>query len=943
MLHRRQTVTRSVGLRIRYLSHEGKACQWKSDSIGQVTTLPSQPTELRVAERTPERMLISWKPPVVVIAQHPSPRILAQQVAASSITEADAKAGARYEASDLAEESYAGKHQAWGDSDSENGYESLVAPTDAFATNTNPTPVAAGRQGWRRSPVAARAQRGSRVHSSQDQCVVLEGKPIVVTYEVSWCLQADEMGIITVEADVAHVGAYSTWIDLPQHAPDSFKVTVIAVNQSGKGAPAELLVNCVGLHAAPAGDTAEDELDEDSDLASTPGNSLELSLSRGASPLSQDGGDTVVATPTEVPDAQVHRDSLAALPTPCVRFGEPVAWAASGGGGVADVAWDALELDESVVSLRLDYQVQGRVFQVAIADLASRSFRIGGGGGDPASLPLPPGSTLSDPCLHTVSTAGAKLVAECRERVQTHDVPLPPQNVQATSVDSQAIVVTWEPPLPQFGPTAAGRLAEPPVTSYTVQYSAGVDGGVVQRHASSDWDSLSLTLHVPPAVVHNVQVAAVNPLGVGEWSRPVKPNAPLRVPVVTGARVVDVGRSYVMMAWDSSPSVVEAYRVSFIVETPPPTPPRRGLIKLRSRQRRQHLMHVDVRVHADDAVLPGLGTTGCKIEGHRRENTFGTPGSASTASSVVTQDSPLSLSTGTLLASPGSPAPSTASRGSHSTPTSVVGTPEVAGTPGSAAVPLASFPWLSPGCILRNITVRAVTASAIGRHSAPIDSVRTSKADVPSQPQSVAVDGDVGITSMAVQWEPPVDDGGMSITGYEVRYWCVERGDTGPLSDAPSGTARTRGRTLRAELGAKAFNALPGGHVVRNLQVRARNAVGWSSWSDALEATPLKPPTTPGKPRCLETTARVGALDLRWQPPTSNGGSEVTAYVVEVCFASGETEHHEVAVPRATIQAQPEMGDIVSVDVRAINSHGVGDHGIVARVSPLPSENAPAL
>jgi Fibronectin type III domain/Siphovirus protein of unknown function (DUF859) len=85
--------------------------------------------------------------------------------------------------------------------------------------------------------------------------------------------------------------------------------------------------------------------------------------------------------------------------------------------------------------------------------------------------------------------------------------------------------------------------------------------------------------------------------------------------------------------------------------------------------------------------------------------------------------------------------------------------------------------------------------------------------DHPGQP----VFSNITPTSLTVSWDAPADDGGSSITTYELRRW-TGGSQSGSYVDS-KGNSRTRNVT----------GLTPGG--TYTFAVHAQNGVGWSSWS----------------------------------------------------------------------------------------------------------------
>ena len=118
---------------------------------------------------------------------------------------------------------------------------------------------------------------------------------------------------------------------------------------------------------------------------------------------------------------------------------------------------------------------------------------------------------------------------------------------------------------------------------------------------------------------------------------------------------------------------------------------------------------------------------------------------------------------------------------------------------------------------------------------------------VPSEPRNLRFSS-VERTSVTLVWEPPADDGGRPVTGYE--YWVIGPCDTGNYCDVVpptrvSGTSRAISGLTRE------------GHY--DFQVRALNEVGPGAWSQGIVKTVNAPPpdSAPGGGRVVFSPSRV--------------------------------------------------------------------------------------
>jgi hypothetical protein len=174
---------------------------------------------------------------------------------------------------------------------------------------------------------------------------------------------------------------------------------------------------------------------------------------------------------------------------------------------------------------------------------------------------------------------------------------------------------------------------------------------------------------------------------------------------------------------------------------------------------------------------------------------------------------------------------------------------------GVAATPSGDFVVAEEG----NSAIRLVDAD-LGTASPPV-------AAVPGAPTIGTAS--FGNASATVRWTAPSTDGGSAITGYQVRVIDTAGAQIGALR--PAGATAT----------SLTVTGLTNGASYR-FQVAATNAVGTGP-NSALSAAVI-PATVPGAPVIDTASSGVagGTITARanWNPPTSNGGSAVTGYVV---------------------------------------------------------------
>ena len=205
------------------------------------------------------------------------------------------------------------------------------------------------------------------------------------------------------------------------------------------------------------------------------------------------------------------------------------------------------------------------------------------------------------------------------------------------------------------------------------------------------------------------------------------------------------------------------------------------------------------------------------------------------------------------------------------------------------------------------------TDSAGVAHSAPACAVDAHLTVDPTVPMSLAVSAARGDGSALVSWQPPPDDGGAPVTGYQVIV-------------NPSGrvlTATSDQRTLSVD-------GLTNGQVA-TFDVAAVNDVGIGPAGSA-QVVPTGPPSAPA----VEAHLRDGAVRLSWTAPAANG-DPVTGYVVQVLPAGLPVD----VTGTDTLLTGLTNDTRYDVSVAARNGVGTGT-GTVLSVVPTAGAGEPA-
>ncbi len=198
----------------------------------------------------------------------------------------------------------------------------------------------------------------------------------------------------------------------------------------------------------------------------------------------------------------------------------------------------------------------------------------------------------------------------------------------------------------------------------------------------------------------------------------------------------------------------------------------------------------------------------------------------------------------------------------------------------------------------------------------------------PSTPQNLMANA-ISPSQINLVWTAPANTGGSSITGYMIERstdsgstWSTIMTNTANVDTTYSDTGLAHSTTY-------------------TYRVSSINEIGTSSTSNTASATTLN--TVPTSPTNLAVTAiSPSQINLSWNPPSDNGGTQVTGYEIERSINGGSTWSILVSNTGNTDTTYSDTGlspnTTYTYRVSAINSVGTSDpSNIASSTTPLLS------
>lgn len=256
-------------------------------------------------------------------------------------------------------------------------------------------------------------------------------------------------------------------------------------------------------------------------------------------------------------------------------------------------------------------------------------------------------------------------------------------------------------------------------------------------------------------------------------------------------------------------------------------------------------------------------------------------------------------------------------------------------TGGGAPVESYAVHWTGPDGVANLVAVRG-TRHTIGgltngsSYSVTVTSVNGLGSSSPSAPAHhrpgtiptapAGVGATRGDGTIEVSWVPPLNDGGLPISGY-VLDWVSSTGAGGTIETPGTGY------TMRNLLNGATYT----------IRVSAVNEAGTSPAANSTSATPA---AAPGSPAAVTVDRGDGRLDVTWQPPADNGGKPVLSYTVGWTAPDGTTGSIETSATSHTF-AGLTNGTTYTVTVTATNEIGTSAAGPPAAGTPAHIPGAP--
>jgi hypothetical protein len=250
---------------------------------------------------------------------------------------------------------------------------------------------------------------------------------------------------------------------------------------------------------------------------------------------------------------------------------------------------------------------------------------------------------------------------------------------------------------------------------------------------------------------------------------------------------------------------------------------------------------------------------------------------------------------------------------------------EAWGAVSAAEVTTTALTWTDRSTVIGSAhSYRVATINRAGFQSDWSTATNTITPKAPTTPAKPTAEP--GDRTVVATWKA-ADGQGTPVLGYEVRSRLV--GGTWTASVALDAAART--------------------YEIKNLdkgstyevQVRARNEVGWSAWSESSD--PVTIVSLPTEPRSLAGTIDSKSIALTWVAPVRGGSSPTTGYMIE--YSSNDGQRWTVATRNAQGTSYTltglTNGQAYLVRISAVTKDGEGDTAQTRTLTPIGLATAP--
>ena len=223
----------------------------------------------------------------------------------------------------------------------------------------------------------------------------------------------------------------------------------------------------------------------------------------------------------------------------------------------------------------------------------------------------------------------------------------------------------------------------------------------------------------------------------------------------------------------------------------------------------------------------------------------------------------------------------------------------------------------------RYYRVAARNSRGISAWSDPPYASATTLSGVPGQPRLTAQAKDAN--TIALTWTMPADNGD-SIVLYQLE-WSAD----GTLD----GTWTSLSHASATDTAYDDENLDPS--TQRYYRIHAVNSTGNGSWSTVANAT--TPPAKPGAPTLRAAANGENAIDLTWEPPTDDGGADITGYELHVSNDGTQNSYSRLTSSSGTSRSYThggmQSGTTRHYQIRAQNRAGLGDFSSAVSATTL--------